>query len=129
MIQLLNTISGVSVFLPGIIGFLVVYANQFLIGSREKRIWLLGGSQEKRLVMTVAVCWFSRLGGWTCCRPTISQFMMFATATCSAQLLIRSNLCFHKLLIQQIYFVVMFVVALIFNVTVSRYKLIDLLLA
>ena len=37
IVQLLsNTISGVSVFLAVIMGFLVVYANQFLIRRRKK---------------------------------------------------------------------------------------------
>ena len=42
MIQLLVQLLGmVSVFIAIILGFLIVYANNFLINRRKKRIWYL----------------------------------------------------------------------------------------
>ena len=137
IVQLLsNTISGVSVFLAVIMGFLVVYANQFLIRRRKKEFGMyqiLGMTKRnvsKIMSIETLLVGFLALVVGLVAGIFISQFMMFATAHMFNTTLDSFKFVFSQTALIQtvIYFVVMFVVALIFNVTtVSRYKLIDLL--
>ena len=137
IVQLLsNTISGVSVFLAVIMGFLVVYANQFLIRRRKKEFGMyqiLGMTKRnvsKIMSIETLLVGFLALVVGLVAGIFISQFMMFATAHMFNTTLDSFKFVFSQAALIQtvIYFVVMFVVALIFNVTtVSRYKLIDLL--
>ena len=137
IVQLLsNIISGVSVFLAVIMGFLVVYANQFLIRRRKKEFGMyqiLGMTKRnvsKIMSIETLLVGFLALVVGLVAGIFISQFMMFATAHMFNTTLDSFKFVFSQTALIQtvIYFVVMFVVALIFNVTtVSRYKLIDLL--
>ena len=137
IVQLLsNTISGVSVFLAVIMGFLVVYANQFLIRRRKKEfgMYQILGMTKRNVskimsIETIFVGFLALVVGLVA-GIFISQFMMFATAHMFNTTLDSFKFVFSQTALIQtvIYFVVMFVVALIFNVTtVSHYKLIDLL--
>ncbi len=137
IVQLLsNTITGVSVFLAVIMGFLVVYANQFLIRRRKKEfgMYQILGMTKRNVskimsIETIFVGFLALVVGLVA-GIFISQFMMFATAHMFNTTLDSFKFVFSQTALIQtvIYFVVMFVVALIFNVTtVSHYKLIDLL--
>ncbi|MBF0911237.1 MAG: ABC transporter permease [Atopobiaceae bacterium] len=137
IVELLSrTIFGVSTFLAVILGFLVVYANQFLIRRRKKEFGLyqiLGMTKRNvskiMIIETLSVGCLALVVGLIA-GIFVSQFMMFATAHMFNAPIDSFTFVFslQALLQTIIYFVVIFLVALIFNVsTVSRYKLIDLI--
>ena len=137
IVQLLSkTITGVSILLAVILGFLVVYANQFLIRRRKKEFGMyqiLGMTKRnvsKIMIIETLIVGFLALVVGLVAGIFMSQFMLFATAHMFNATIESFTFVFSTTsLIQTVlYFAVMFVVALIFNVfTVSRYKLIDLL--
>lgn len=137
IVQLLSkTITGVSILLAVILGFLVVYANQFLIRRRKKEFGMyqiLGMTKRnvsKIMIIETLIVGFLALVVGLVAGIFMSQFMLFATAHMFNATIESFTFVFSTTSLVQtvLYFVVMFVVALIFNVfTVSRYKLIDLL--
>ena len=137
IVQLLSkTITGVSILLAIILGFLVVYANQFLIRRRKKEFGMyqiLGMTKRnvsKIMIIETLIVGFLALVVGLVAGIFMSQFMLFATAHMFNATIESFTFVFSTTSLVQtvLYFVVMFVVALIFNVfTVSRYKLIDLL--
>lgn len=133
---LVELLSGISVFVVVILGFLVVYANRFLIRRRKREfgIYLTLGMDirhvslviviETLLVGAVALVVGLILG------VALSQLMMYLTAhlfeaTISGFVFAFSpGACLSTIAC----FAGIFLVALVFNVgTVSRYKLIDLI--
>lgn len=134
--SLVFIIGYISVFVSVILGFLIVYSNNFLIRKRKKEIGLyftLGMSKRKvswiLVVETVIIGLFSLIIGLLF-GIFLSQFISILTAklfevNMNNFKFIFSTAAFTKTLI---YFGLIFVLVMIFNViTLSRYKLIDLL--
>ena len=135
---LTQVISYVSVFISVILGFLVVYANGFLMKRRKKELGVymtLGMPKSKisaiMILETFLIGLFSLAVGLVA-GIFLSQGMSVVTAKLFEANLTRfmftfSQSAFWKTLV---YFGVMFFVVILFNtVSVSRLKLIDLLSA
>lgn len=137
MLDLLSTIiGGVSVFIAVVLGFLIVYASRYLIKRRKKEFGtylLLGMSPSKvsRVIIyeTLFVGIISLVIGLVV-GLLLSQILLYITAALfsvkmdmfvfvfSTEALANTILCFA----------VIFIIALVFNViSISRYKLIDLI--
>lgn len=137
MVQALTDIlSGVSVFVVVILGFLVVYANRFLIRRRKREfgVYLTLGMDIRHVsliivIETLAVGVVALVAGLAL-GVALSQVMMYVTAglfeatikgfvfAFSPSACVNTVACFAGI----------FLVTLVFNVsTVSRYKLIDLI--
>lgn len=131
-------IGGVSVFLAVVMGFLVVYANRFLIRRRKKEfaIYLtLGmerGQVSRIIVLETLLVGFVSLVIGLVLGYLLSQALLLVTAALFAVKMETFTFFFspHAAFMTVACFGVMFLVALIFNVgTVSRCKLIDLIAA
>lgn len=136
-LQLLSgLIGGVSVFLAVILGFLVVYANRFLIRRRHREfaIYLTLGmqrSQISRIIVleTLLVGIISLVVGLAL-GYLLSQVLLIVTARLFQTHMDMFTFFFSSqaALVTIACFVVMFVVALAFNmITISRCKLLDLM--
>jgi putative ABC transport system permease protein len=135
---LANMIGGLSIFLAFVLGFLVVYANRYLIRRRKREfaIYLtLGMSrlQISRVVVleTALIGLLSVVAGLTF-GYLFSQALLYVTAAIFEMPVSGFTFYFSApaAVFTVVCFALMFVVTLAFNViTVSRYKLIDLLLA
>ncbi|MDR1238253.1 MAG: ABC transporter permease, partial [Propionibacteriaceae bacterium] len=139
LFQELNKVMGaVSIFISIILGFLIIYANRFLIRRRKKElgIYMVLGMEKGKishiLIMeTVFVGIFSLAAGLVL-GVLVSQGMALLTAN-----LLQSTITNFIFVVSadaaiktSIYFGLIFLLVLIFNtVTVSRQKLIDLLYA
>ena len=137
MLELLSMlINGVSVFIAVILGFLIIYANRFLIRRRKREfgIYLTLGmdrSKVSRVIVleTLLVGLLSLVCGLAL-GVVVSQVMLYATAALFDATIDTFTITFSgtACLMTIVCFIVIFLVALIFNVvTVSRYKLIDLI--
>ena len=137
IIKLMNDIlSGVSVFVSCILGFLIIYASRFLIKRRnmEFGIYLtLGMSKRKISVIlffeTLLIGIVSLVAGLVI-GTILSQFMsvivanMFDADMTKFKFIFSMKACVKTL----IYFAIMYVLVMIFNTfSISRCKLIDLL--
>ena len=131
-------ISYVSIFVSIILGFLIVYSNNFLIRRRKKEIGMyeiLGMSKSKvsliLFIETVVVGLISLAVGLLI-GIFLSQFISIFIAklfevNLSVLSVIFSKTAFLKTIL---YFGLIFVLVIIFNVvTLNRYKLIDLITA
>ena len=137
MVQGLSDIlAGLSVFVAVILGFLVVYANRFLIRRRKREfgVYLTLGMDIRHVsliivIETLAVGVVALVAGLAL-GVALSQVMMYVTAglfeatikgfvfAFSPSACVNTVACFAGI----------FLVTLVFNVsTVSRYKLIDLI--
>ena len=124
MVQALTDIlSGLSVFVVVILGFLVVYANRFLIRRRKREfgIYLTLGMDIRHVSLIVVIETLAvgvvALAVGLLLGIGLSQVMMYVTAGLF-EATIKGFACFAGI----------FLVTLVFNVTtVSRYKLIDLI--
>lgn len=133
MIQLLNY---VSVFVAVVLGLLIVYANKFLINRRKKEFGIymtlgMGRRQVSRIILleTIFVGIVSLAIGIGI-GVFASQFMsvliakMFEADLTKFQFVFSKEACVKTC----IYFAVMYLAVMIFNtITVSRYKLINLI--
>lgn len=137
MIQLLSMlINGVSVFIAVVLGFLIVYASRYLIRRRKKEFgtYLLLGmptGKVSRIIVyeTLLVGLFSLAVGLIV-GIGLSQLLLYVTAALFTITFDTFNfvLSTEALLMTVAYFAIIFLVALVFNtITVSRYKLIDLI--
>ncbi len=137
MIQLLAYIIGyVSIFVAIILGFLVVYANRYLIRRRKREfaIYLTLGMNRSHvsriIIFETALIGLVSLVVGLVLGYLLSQGLLFVTAALfdvkmnmftfffSPEAAIKTVACF----------VIIFLITLIFNIsTVSRYQLIDLL--
>ena len=137
IIKLMNDIlSGVSVFVSCILGFLIIYASRFLIKRRNKEFGIyltLGMSKRKISVIlffeTLLIGIVSLVAGLVI-GTIISQFMsvivanMFDADMTKFKFIFSMKACVKTL----IYFAIMYVLVMIFNTfSISRCKLIDLL--
>ena len=131
-----NMLSGVSVFVSCILGFLIIYASCFLIKRRNKEFGIyltLGMSKRKISVIlffeTLLIGIVSLVAGLVI-GTILSQFMsvivanMFDADMTKFKFIFSMKACIKTL----IYFAIMYVLVMIFNTfSISRCKLIDLL--
>ena len=137
IIKLMNDmLSGVSVFVSCILGFLIIYARRFLIKRRNKEFGIyltLGMSKRKISVIlffeTLLIGIVSLVAGLVI-GTILSQFMsvivanMFDADMTKFKFIFSMKACVKTL----IYFAIMYVLVMIFNTfSISRCKLIDLL--
>lgn len=137
IIKLMNDIlSGVSVFVSCILGFLIIYASRFLIKRRNKEFGIyltLGMSKRKISVIlffeTLLIGIVSLVAGLVI-GTILSQFMsvivanMFDADMTKFKFIFSMKACVKTL----IYFAIMYVLVMIFNTfSISKCKLIDLL--
>ncbi len=139
MIQLMIEMLGVvSVFIAIILGFLIVYANSFLINRRKREFGIymtlgMGKWQISKIILletilvgilSLAVGIFVGVFG--------SQFMSILVAKLFEADMTEFTFVFSKdaCIKTCIYFTIMYVAVMLFNTfTISRYKLINLLTA
>ena len=131
-----NILSGVSVFVSFILGFLIIYASRFLIKRRNKEfgIYLTLGMSKRKISMilffeTLFIGILSLAVGLGL-GVLLSQFMsllvanMFDADMTKFAFTFSSDACIKTL----IYFAIMYLLVMIFNtINISRCKLIDLL--
>lgn len=137
IIKLMNDmLSGVSVFVSCILGFLIIYASRFLIKRRNKEfgIYLTLGMSKRKISAilffeTLLIGIVSLVAGLVI-GTILSQFMsvivanMFDADMTKFKFIFSMKACVKTL----IYFVIMYVLVMIFNTfSISRCKLIDLL--
>ena len=139
MIRLMISMLGmVSVFIAIVLGFLIVYANNFLINRRKREfgIYMTLGMGKRQissilLIETVLVGIISLIVG-IFIGVFASQFMSILVAKLFEADMSEFTFVFSKdaCIKTCIYFAVMYVAVMIFNtLTISRYKLINLLTA
>lgn len=136
-IKLMNDmLSGVSVFVSCILGFLIIYASRFLIKRRNKEfgIYLTLGMSKRKISAilffeTLLIGIVSLVAGLVI-GTILSQFMsvivanMFDADMTKFKFIFSMKACVKTL----IYFAIMYVLVMIFNTfSISRCKLIDLL--
>lgn len=131
-----NMLSGVSVFVSCILGFLIIYASRFLIKRRNKEfgIYLTLGMSKRKISAilffeTLVIGIVSLVAGLVIA-TILSQFMsvivanMFDADMTKFKFIFSMKACVKTL----IYFAIMYVLVMIFNTfSISRCKLIDLL--
>ena len=133
---LASMLSGVSVLVVIIFGFLVVYANRFLIRRRKREfgIYLTLGMDLSRvlliIIMETLIVGLGALVVGLVCGFGLSQLMMYVTARLFETTITKFTLVFSPAacLSTVLCFAGIFLVSLVFNVSsVARYKLIDLI--
>ena len=131
-----NMLSGVSVFVAFILGFLIIYASRFLMKRRNKEfgIYMLLGMSKRKISMilffeTILIGIISLAVGLGL-GVALSQLMsmlvanMFEADMTRYEFIFSSNACIKTL----IYFGIMYVIVMLFNViNVGKCKLIDLI--
>jgi putative ABC transport system permease protein len=136
MIMLNKLIAGASIFVSFILGGLIVYANNFLIKKRKKELGIymtLGMSKRKISRILILETFFIGLLSLVVgilLGIIVSQGLSVITAK-----LLSVNMNNYKFIISissiaksSLYFGVIFILVMIFNqVTISKYKLIDML--
>lgn len=139
IIQLMNDIlSGVSVFVSFVLGFLIVYANQFLMKRRKREfgIYMILGMSKKQiskilLVETITIGLISLLVGLIL-GVALSQVMSIIVANMFEADMSKFTFVFSSsaMIKTMIYFGIMYLLVLIFNtIQVNRQQLIKLLMA
>ncbi len=139
MIRLMiNMLGMVSVFIAVILGFLIVYANNFLINRRKKEFGIymtlgMGKRQISKILLleTIFVGIISLVIGLIL-GIFASQFMSILVANLFQADMSKFEFVFSKSACIKtcVYFAVMYLAVLFFNTfTISRYKLINLLTA
>ncbi len=136
VIVLVQAINYVSVFVSVILGFLIIYANNFLIKRRKKEMGIyltLGMGKSKvstiLVIETFIIGLFSLIIGLIL-GVVLSQLLSIFTAKLFAVDMTSFKFVFSEsaLLKTMLYYSLIFVLAIIFNViTLSRYKLINLI--
>lgn len=133
-----NMLSGVSVFVSFILGFLIIYASQFLIKRRNKEfgIYLTLGMGKRKISLILffetLIIGVVSLATGLALGIGLSQMMsvlvanMFDADMTNFQFVFSHSACVKTL----IYFGIMYVLVMLLNtVVVSRCKLIDLIYA
>ncbi len=131
-----NILSGVSVFVSFILGFLIIYASRFLIKRRNKEfgIYLTLGMSKRRISMilfleTLFIGLISLIVGLGI-GIILSQFMSILVASMFEADLTKFTFVLSKSAIIKtlVYFGIMYLLVMIFNtINISKCKLIDLL--
>ena len=137
IIKLMTSIlSGISVFVSFILGFLIIYASRFLIKRRNKEfaIYLTLGMSKRKISLilffeTLLIGLISLIIGLGL-GVVLSQLMsilvtnMFEADMTKFQFVFSQSACLKTL----IYFGIMYLIVIIFNtIIINKYKLIDLL--
>ena len=136
--MMISMLGFVSVFVAVILGLLIVYANNFLINRRKKEFGIymslgMGRRQISKIILmeTIFVGIISLVIGIVV-GVFASQFMsvlvakMFEADMSEFQFVFSKDACIKTCM----YFAIMYVAVAIFNtITISRYKLINLLTA
>lgn len=131
-----NILSGVSIFVSCILGFLIIYASRFLIKRRNKEfgIYLTLG-MSKRQISKILILENIFIGIISLVAGIIlgiisSQFMsvfvakMFEANMTKYEFVFSQSACIKTI----IYFMIMYLIVMLFNVvSISKCKLIDLL--
>ena len=131
-----NMLSGASVFVAFILGFLIIYASRFLMKRRNKEfgIYMLLGMSKRKISMilffeTILIGIISLAVGLGL-GVVLSQLMsmlvanMFEADMTRYEFIFSSDACIKTL----IYFGIMYVIVMLFNViNVGKCKLIDLI--
>ncbi|MBU3087280.1 ABC transporter permease [Clostridium gasigenes] len=136
MKMLTNMISGVSVFISFILGFLIIYANRFLIRKRKKELGIyvslgMGKGKISSLLVfeTILIGLISLVTGLVL-GVILSQGLSALTAKLFLVDLNKYKFVFSSsaMIKTIIYFGIMFLLVMIFNsFTITKYKLVDLL--
>lgn len=136
--QLVDIIGGVSVFISVILAFLIIFANNFLIRRRKKELGMymtLGMGKyniSRILIVETLLIGLISLGIGLGLGVLLSQGLSILTAA-----MFKVNIKAYEFIFSMdamlktiMYFGIIFIVVMIFNVIViNRYKLIDLLTA
>ena len=139
LIRLMISLLGmVSVFIAIILGFLIVYANNFLINRRKREFGIymtlgMGKRQISKIIWieTILVGILSLIVGLVV-GIFASQFMSILVAKLFEADMSEFTFVFSKdaCIKTCIYFAIMYLAVIVFNtITISRYKLINLLTA
>lgn len=139
IIKLMITMLGfVSVFVAVVLGLLIVYANNFLINRRKREFGIymtlgMGKRQISKIILfeTILVGILSLIAGLVL-GVFASQFMSILVGKLFEADMSKFEFVFSKSACIQtcIYFAVMYIAVMIFNtISISRYKLINLLTA
>ena len=133
---MINMLSGVSVFVSFILGFLIIYASRFLIKRRNKEfgIYLVLGMSKRKISMilfleTLFIGIISLAVGLGL-GTILSQFMSLLVANMFEADLTKFAFIFSKTACLKtiIYFAIMYLLVMIFNtISIGKCKLIDLL--
>ena len=131
-----NILSGVSIFVSFILGFLIIYASRFLIARRKKEfgIYLTLGMSKKKisfiLLLETLIIGIASLAVGLLLGIALSQLMSLFVAS-----MFEANMTKFKFLFSQdafvktlIYFGIMYIIVMIFNTySIGKCRLIDLL--
>ena len=136
--MMIRMLEFVSVFVAVILGLLIVYANNFLINRRKKEFGIymtlgMGKRQISKIILfeTILVGILSLIAGLVI-GIFASQFMSVLVAKLFEANMTKFEFVFSKgaCIKTCIYFAVMYLAVMVFNtITISRYKLINLLTA
>ncbi len=135
---MITMLSYISVFVAVVLGLLIVYANNFLINRRKREFGIymtlgMGKRQISKIILfeTILVGILSLIAGLII-GVFASQFMsilvakMFEADMSKFEFIFSKDACIKTC----IYFAVMYIAVMIFNtISISRYKLINLLTA
>lgn len=137
VIKLMTTIlSGVSVFVSFILGFLIVYASRFLIKRRSKEfgIYLTLGISKRKisliLFLETLIIGIISLGVGLLLGVVLSQFMSILVANMFEADLTNFRFVFSSeaMVKSLVYFGIMYFIVMVFNtIMLNKCKLIDLL--
>ncbi len=137
IISLMNEfLSGVSILVAIILGFLIIYASRFLIKRRKKEfgIYLTLGMGKRKvskiLLMETVIIGLISLAVGLGLGIIASQFMSIVVAKLFEADMSRFEFVFSEaaMLKTVMYYAIIYVIVMIFNVfAVTKYKLIDLL--
>ena len=137
IISLMNEfLSGVSILVAIILGFLIIYASRFLIKRRKKEfgIYLTLGMGKRQvskiLLMETVIIGLISLAVGLGLGVIASQFMSIVVAKLFEADMSRFEFVFSQaaMLKTVMYYAIIYVIVMIFNVfAVTKYKLIDLL--
>ena len=130
LIDLMNQVlSGVSVFVSFILGFLIIYASRFLM-KRRKQEFGSKGKISKILLMETLLIGLVSLGAGLILGICLSQLMSVLVANMFEADMTKFTFTFSSssMIKTCIYFGIMYLLVMIFNTfSVSKCKLIDLL--
>lgn len=131
-------LSGISVFVSFVLGFLVIYASRFLMKRRNKEfaIYLILGMKKRKIsrilvIETLMVGLFSLIAGLGL-GIILSQFMSAFIANMFEADMTEFTFVFSKAACVKTvtYFGIMYIVVMLFNtISITKCKLIDLLYA
>ena len=134
----MQIIGYISIFISIILAFLILYANKYLIKRRKKEfgIYMILGMPKSKisqiLVIETLIVGIFSLGVGLILGILVSQGLSILTAKMFAINLTSFKFTFSIAALQKtiLYFAIIFLVVMVFNtISISKYKLIDLLYA